>query len=90
MVKVLPMPGPRLAAVMRPPWASVRALAMASPIPAPPCPRVAGDADTIEAFEHMWQMLGRDTRAAVGDRDGELAGVRRRFDLDVTLWRSVA
>ena len=35
-VNVLAIPGPRLAALTRPPWASVRALAMASPIPAPP------------------------------------------------------
>lgn len=39
MVKVVPVPGPWLSAVIWPPCASTRALAMARPIPDPPWSR---------------------------------------------------
>ena len=51
---------------------------------------VAGDVGAVEPFEHVRQVLGGDALAAVGDRDGELAVVRRRGDLDVAVRRRVA
>lgn len=52
------MSGPRLVTVTWPPWASVRALTIASPDPDSTAPAVAGVVGAVEPLEEVRQVFG--------------------------------
>lgn len=51
-----------------PPWASINALEMVGPIPAPPLSRLRA-APPVEAFEDVSELAKWDTLAVIGDVD---------------------
>ena len=77
-MKVLPLPGPSLAAVTVPPCISTRPLTSASPIPSPPVDR-SMLRSTCENMSKMWGSGVRgDADPGVADGDGDLAPAARR------------
>ena len=63
--------GPGEVAVRVPPWASINALEMVRPIPAPPLSRLrtASPPPPVEAFEDVSELARWDALAVIGDVD---------------------
>ena len=62
--------GPGEAAVRVPPWASINALEMVRPIPAPPLSRLrTASPPPVEAFEDVSELARWDALAVIGDVD---------------------
>ena len=76
-----PRPGPEEVAVRVPPWASINALEMVRPIPAPPLSRLRA-APPVEAFEDVselarWDVLADKTVLKMTREMGLRCGIRR-------------
>ena len=67
-VNTAPRPGPEEVEVRVPPWASIYALEMIRPIPAPPLSRLRA-APRVEAFEDASELARWDALAVIGDVD---------------------
>ena len=52
-----------------PPWASINALEMVRPIPAPPLSRLRAASPPVEAFEDVSELVRWDALAVIGDVD---------------------
>lgn len=66
-----------------PPWASINALEMVRPIPAPPLSRLWAP-PPVEAFEDVSELARWDALAVIGDvdeRGGHLLSVDTNLDL---------
>ena len=50
-----------------PPWASINALEMVRPIPAPPLSRLRAASPPVEAFEDVSELARWDALAVIGD-----------------------
>ena len=62
--------GPGEVAVRVPPWASINALEMVRPIPAPPLSRLrTASPPPVEAFEDVSELARWDALAVIGDVD---------------------
>ena len=66
-----------------PPWASIYALEMIRPIPAPPLSRLRA-APPVEAFEDVSELARWDALAVIGDVD-ERGGCLLSVDADLDL-----
>ena len=75
-LKVVPLAG-RLSASIRPPWASTRFFAMASPRPAPPVARVREGSERRKLIENCFDYVIRDPVSSV--LDGNEDFVRREY-----------
>ena len=67
-----------------PPWASINALEMVRPIPAPPLSRLRAASPPVEAFEDVSELVRWDALAVIGDvdeRDGRPLSVDADPDL---------
>ena len=82
--KVAPCPSPGLVACTDPPCCSTRCLTIERPRPRPFAVRVAEELGLPEAVEHVWQELGLDPDAGVGNGDLDVRAHPLQQDLNAS------